>query len=138
MSLTTIRQGIQTRLETISGLRVYDRPPDSINELPCAFILPLSGGYHATMRAASIQYEFEVTLLVSRASDMADAQTKIDPYINPTGSKSILYAIEGDATLGSTVDTCWVANFRDYGGLAYAGEVYFGCKFTLMAKVITV
>ena len=40
-SLTSIRSGLGTRLETISSLLVYDYVPDSI-EPPCAIVGTLS------------------------------------------------------------------------------------------------
>ena len=130
MTLATIRTGLKTRLETISGLRVFERPPDSINQLPTAFILPLSGNYNYAMNTG-IEYNFEITVLVSRAADVADAQTNIDPYIDRSGTKSIYAAVDGDPTLGGACSNCRVTDFRDYGGLAYGGIEYLGVKLSL-------
>ena len=128
MTLATIRTGIQTRLQTISGLRVFDRPPDSVNDYPCALILP-KGGEYDTEFGAGTKYTFEITILVSRAADVDRAQTKIDPYIDRSGAKSVYAAVDGDVTLGGAAETCRVTGFKDYGGFEYGGILYFGVKF---------
>jgi len=130
MSLANIRTGLQTRLEIISGLRVFDRPPDSISQLPAAFIVPLRGAYNYAMNTG-IDYDFEVTLFVARAADVADAQTKLDPYIAREGSKSVYAAIDGDTTLGGACSECIVLEFRDYGGLTYGDTLFLGVKFLI-------
>jgi hypothetical protein len=134
MSIAGIRAGIKTRLATISGLRIYEYPPDSVSEIPAAMILPKSGKYNLTMKNTAMEYEFELTLLVSRAVDVSNAQECIDDYINPSGAKSIQVAIEGDSTLNGAADTSWLIGFRDYGGFLYAGQTYLGCKFDLAVR----
>ena len=134
MGLVAIREGIQTRLKTIRGLKVYDRPPESLGELPAAFVLPISGDYD-TEFGDGIRYDFEITLIVSRAADIARAQSEVDPYIDRSGDKSVYAAIDGDVTLDGNADTCRVTRFKDYGGLTYAGTVYLGVKFEMEAWI---
>lgn len=130
MSLATIRAGLAVRLETIDGLRVYPYPPDSISELPCAYILPKGGDYDTTFDHG-IRYDFEVVLLLAKGADVKYAQLNIDNYINRTGAKSVYAAIDGESTLGGSCDVCRVARFSEYGGLEYAGTVFLGCKWAL-------
>jgi len=129
MTLATTRTGLKTRLETINKLKVFDRAPDSINQLPAAVIVPISGSYNYAMNMG-ILYEFEVTVLVSRA-DAASGQKELDDYIDRSGAKSIYAAIDGDTTLGGVCSESIVREFRDYGGFTYGGTVYLGVKFII-------
>ena len=65
MSLKGIRDAVQTSLDNISGLRVYDTVPDQIQELPAAWVKPNSGTYNDTF-TSGMTHEFECTLLVAR------------------------------------------------------------------------
>ena len=129
MTLSAIRTGLQARLQTIKKLKVYDRPPDSINQFPAAIIVPLGGLYDYAMNTG-IRYQFEVTLLVAR-QELVTAQEILDPYIDRSGTNSIYAAIDGDTTLGGECSECRIAEFRDYGGLSYGGHIYLGVKFII-------
>ena len=105
--ITDIRNGIETRLNTISGLQVYDHEPDATMATPAASIAFDGWTPGETFRGASNPgartYHWVVTLRLSGA--IPEEQWKaLDDYIVPTGSKSILAAIDGDGTLGGIVD----------------------------------
>jgi len=105
--ITNIRNGLQTRLETISGLQVYDHEPDGMSVTPAASIVFAGWTPHetfsATRPAGSATYRFIITVRLSGAVPEEQWQA-LDDYINPTGTNSILAAIDGDDTLGSVVD----------------------------------
>ena len=139
VSIATIRTGIATVLDTISGLRVYTWAPDSINEFPCIYIRPDNGIYPMAMRGANAGVEavFELVLFASRANDAATAQSVLDAYIAPQGSSSIQATIASDRSLNGAADTSWIERFYDYGGLSYGGVDYIGVKFELQVKALT-
>ena len=65
-SFSSIRAGLKTNLETISGLTVYDYVPDFL-EPPIAIIAPLNTlNYDSTMARGADTYEVPVILYISR------------------------------------------------------------------------
>jgi len=137
MGLVNVRLGLKARLETITGLRVFESPPDSINEFPVAFVVPVFGEYFRTGSSTSVKWFFEVTVMVERSSNISDAQTALDPFIDTSGGSSVLAAINGNEDLdyseSPTVDTSWVQSFKEYGTLIYNNVPYLGVKFDLIA-----
>jgi hypothetical protein len=58
MTLATVGAGLAARLDTISGLRVYATPPDSVQELPAAIVAfrGTLATYDHVMGAADVRY----------------------------------------------------------------------------------
>lgn len=129
MSLSGIREAIATALKTISGLRVYDTAPESIGELPAAYILPRGGSYDSTF-GGSMEHRLEVVLLVQRGGSLSEAQDQLDSYLAASGTKSIKAAVDA-ADLTGHADTIRLEGYRDYGGMEFAGQGYLGCKFDI-------
>lgn len=131
-TIAQVMEGIETRLETISGLRVRDIAADQINP-PAAIVgIPPVPNYHATMGRGRFTVEPTVTVLVSAAYDRA-GQHNLAAYANPTGTRSVVVAIEGDKTLGGVVDDCIVVSFEPLG-LQEVGQIgYYGGRFQLRA-----
>lgn len=129
-TILQVMQGIETRLATITGLRVNDVIPDQINPPQAIVGVPPIPRYHATMQRGRFQLEPTVTVLVSAALDRV-GQEALAEYANPTGAKSIITAIEADKTLGGVVDDCIVTSFRPLG-LEEVGLIgYYGGVFDL-------
>lgn len=131
MNLGNIRSGIATRLQTITGLRVHTTVPDDIQP-PAAVIGPPTGVYaDAVGPSTSATVQIPVWVLVSRA-DARTGQNALDDYIDDTGSKSVLAAVDGDNTLGSEVDDCQVQGWENYGAAFTFGDTqYIGVQFNL-------
>jgi len=133
-SLTSIRSGLGTRLETISSLLVYDYVPDSI-EPPCAIVGTLSSlEYDNTFSRGSDTYTIPIQLYVSRV-DAEDSQDTLDGYLAGSGSSSIKFAIEGDTTLGGAVSSARVVEASNYGVYTINSIEYLGVEFEI--EVIT-
>jgi len=131
MAAQTVKAGIKTRLETISKLRVYADAPDSINELPAAYIVQKAPAVPLTMGESIVAVDYDVIVLVSRAGDVDMGQQSLDPYTDATGTYSIRAAINADRTLDSSCACAWLLPPYDYGGLEYNGTTYMGCKFPI-------
>jgi len=127
-----IRDGMKTRLATISGLVEHDTMPKTVPDKDVAIVLygePLvAPAGHGTLVAVGVR----VVVRVSRG-DLKDAQEAIDAYLWPTGAKSIVAAVAGDRTLGGKVqETQW----RETGAIgttedgSMQGEVSFRCTVT--------
>ena len=130
MGLAAIRDGIKTRLGTISGLRSFDTVPESVNEFPAAVVKPSSGELDPAFGDAGPVLIFVITILVTR-QDLATAQDALDPYLDVTGASSIRAAIEGDPTLNSSCDSCRVTRFAEYGAHEHAGILLLGVNIYL-------
>lgn len=122
--------GIEARLGTIDGLRVSEVIQDQINPPQAMVGVPPIPNYHATMGRAKFTVEPTVTLFVSAGVDRV-GQLAMAEYANPTGTRSVVAAIEADRTLGGVVDDCIVIDFQPLG-LEEVGQIgYYGGTFRL-------
>lgn len=112
-TLTDIRDGLVTRLQTISGLRVYSSQMDSIQEYPCAVVILDKLDYVIAVGGYSFQGQFRVAMLTDSGITQ-DAYTQLDAYLDPSGSQSVSAAILGDDTLGGAVDGLIVQTARNF------------------------
>lgn len=130
-TFSSIRDGLKTRLETISGLSAYDYVPDFIDP-PVALIAPLNTlNYDATMARGADTYAVPVILYIARI-DAQTAQDGVDAYLASTGSTSIKAAIEGDPTLGGAAMSVRVISATDYGEYEVTqGTSFLGVTFNV-------
>lgn len=133
MSLKGIRDAVQTSLDNISNLRVYDTVPDQIQELPACWVKPNAGSYNDTF-TSGMTHDFEVTILVARGGNLDEVQDTLDDLLEPTGSGSIPAYIESSSlsTHGSDI---MVIGYRDYGGLEFNGTPFIGAKVDFQVMV---
>jgi len=103
MNPSQVRDGLKTRLQTISGLRAYDLIPDTVVP-PCAVVGQLDFTFDIDNARGLDQAQVDVLVIVQRFSERA-GQDKLDAYLAGSGASSIKTAIEGDRTLGGTVNT---------------------------------
>ena len=122
-TVSAVRDALQVRLATISGLNAYDVWPDSI-QTPAACVLPARGNYHDTFDGRSA-FNFDIMVVV-QAADLKWAQDALDGYLDFSGSSSIAAAIEGDKTLGGSAEGALITGWRDYGDILINGVGYFG------------
>ncbi len=122
-TVSAVRDGLQTRLATISGMHAYDVWPDTI-QTPAALVLPMRGNYHDTFNGRSTM-NFEIMVVVQESS-LKRAQDLLDAYLTFSGASSIAAAIEGDDTLGGAAESAMVTGWRDYGDVAINGVGYMG------------
>jgi hypothetical protein len=120
MNVSSVRDGIKARLQTISGLRAYDVIPDKVTP-PCAIVGQLDFTFDIDNARGLDQASLDVYVIVQRL-DARSGQNKLDEYLG-SGSSSIKSAIEGDRTLGGTVNTLRVTSAE--AGTYIEGEVTF-------------
>ena len=124
------KDGLKTLLETITGLRVYDHAPDSINEFPAAVIMftGRTARDGMTLGGSSFTGRITVTLLVSKG-DSLEAQDELDKYMAPLGSFSIEAAVDADNTWGSKVDDGRLVEVQNVGNREILEGWYVGADF---------
>jgi len=98
-----VRDGLKTRLQTISGLRAYDLIPDTVTP-PAAVVGQLDFTFDIDNARGLDQAQVDVLVIVQRFSERS-GQDLLDSYLSGSGATSIKAAIEGDRTLGGTVNT---------------------------------
>jgi len=121
MNVSNVRDGIKTRLQTISGLRVWDVIPDQVTP-PGAVVGQLDFTFDIDNARGVDLANVDVYVIVQRM-DARSGQNKLDGYLAGSGSSSIKAAIEGDRTLGGTVNTLRVT--RAEAGTYVQGDVTF-------------
>ena len=135
MGIEAIGGGIATRLETITGLRVFapNELPDTISELPCAIIMPPTVEYDTTFTDSN-DYIFRIILLFSK-QDSPSALNELADYTEPTGTYSIVAAIDGDNTLNSTADDSQIRTNTGAGVTVWGGQPFLSTEFELLVWV---
>jgi hypothetical protein len=108
MSTSQVRDGLKTRLQTITGLRVYDLIPEPVTP-PCAVVGQLDLTFDIDNARGLDQATVDIYVIVQRFSERA-GQDKLDGYLAGTGATSIKAAIEGDRTLGGACQTLRVTS----------------------------
>lgn len=128
-TVSELMDGLQARLETISGLRVFSQPADQV-PVPAAIVgFPRTVNYDFVYKRGADRWSFTVILFVSRTEDRT-AQERLGQFLNPTGATSVKTAIEADGTLGGKADSTRVTQATT-GIFTVEGIDYFGSEFTV-------
>ena len=129
-SLSSIREGLKTRLATISGLSIFSFVPDSI-EPPTAVVGVMSSlEYDSTMARGADTYNIPVFLYVSRI-DAQDSQDTLDAFLASSGSSSVKAQVESDITLGGQAQSVRVVEADNYGVYTINNIDYLGVEFMI-------
>ncbi len=137
MAVTTIEdilKALETRLETIPGLRASDIVPGQINPPQAIVGVPEITSYRETMGRGYWTIRPTVTVFVSAGVDRA-GQLKLAKYASVSGSESIPVILESDQTLGGVAKTVVVESFRPLGFEEYGELGYYGGVFTVKITV---
>lgn len=121
MNVSNVRDGLKTRLATITGLRVWDVIPDQVTP-PGAVVGQLDFTFDIDNARGVDLANVDIYVIVQRM-DARSGQNKLDGYLAGSGSSSIKAAIEADRTLGGTVNTLRVT--RAEAGTYLQGDVTF-------------
>ncbi len=113
-SVADIKDGIKTRLATVTGLRAHDTWPDQVN-IPAAIPRLLAGPEQMSMGAGVFRLQFEIILFAAGlAGGLSRAQDAVDVYLK-TVSGGIKTALEADKTLSGNAQTISVGSWQEYG-----------------------
>ena len=127
-----IRDGMKTRLATISGLSNYDVMPKTLPDKDSAVVLYGDPLVSPSAHGSKVNVNLKVVVRCMRG-DLKDAQDAIDAYLWSVGTNSIVAAVYAGRTLGGAVDdTQWLSTgsvgMLDDG--AVQAEINFLCKVT--------
>ena len=110
MTPNGIRTALGVKLDTITGLRVFDYVPDSLAP-PAAVVEPIEVDYDQAMNLGCEFYRAFILVIVGRMSDRS-SQDRLDAYVAESGASSIKAALETDRTLGGACATLVVTSAR--------------------------
>jgi hypothetical protein len=127
-SISELRSGLATNLQTIRGLRVVETLPDVVNP-PMAMLGLSKVEYNQQNQRSMSLYTFQVTVVVGRVSERT-AQAALDVLVAP-GSGSIKYALESDRTLGGKAFDVFVPELSAIGAMSVNGIDYFSAEFSV-------
>lgn len=129
-TIPEIYSALATRLDTISGLTVYDYQPDTVMATPMAFPSLNTIEYHRAMGGGLQTYSFTITVIVGRMDDKT-AQTALHNYSSWSGSASIRETLESDKTLGGVVETLIVQSSANVNAMSNGDNQFLTVDITL-------
>ena len=131
MTLEAAIDGVRAAVAGMAGLtRVYDDPPASLSEFPCAFVVSANGEMSDTgaggLAFHSIAIEiYQAPNITAQAVDGA----KVWPDL-------VFAALRTDPTLGGTVTHIrWPITYQALG-LTYNNVVHYGMRFNVTVKIL--
>jgi len=103
-TVTQLKDGLKTRLDTITNLRAFAQQPDQVNPSLGGIAFPTleSVTYHGLMGNGLVTHVFTISVIVGRAAERT-TQNLMDTYLSY--DSGIRAAIEGDQTLGGVAQT---------------------------------
>ena len=128
-TVSDVSKALRTALTAISGLRVVEYIPDSLNP-PMATVGVDTVNYHGAFRGGNPLYLFTVAVVVARSSDRL-AQKRLDDYLSYGGSQSIRQAIEKDPSLGGCVQTSQVVSGGNVTNINVNDVLYLSVEFAV-------
>jgi hypothetical protein len=128
MSWVTVRTGVKTRLDTITGLSGHSRAALKRTDSAEASVVPSDPMIIPSGHRSQTEVRFTVRVTVVKGS-LEDAQTALDAYIWPTGTDSIIAALRGDTTLSGAVDDVQFLDVTAYEQLAESNSVRADINF---------
>jgi len=97
-TLAQVRDGLEARLDTIDGLRVYKHVPGDAHYPAAVVFPPTHADYRDDLGAGSYTHQWIVMLFVPATVDRQ--QLDLYDFLDRTGPSSIFAVVEADRTLG--------------------------------------
>ena len=111
-TIGALRDALQVRLATISGLHAHDVWPSPLIT-PSAIVMPAGVGLDGVFSGEQFD-GFDIVVAV-QAANLRIAQDAMDPYISRSGASSVQAALEGDKTLGGAAQFVIFDGWQEYG-----------------------
>lgn len=114
-TVTEVKTGLKDAL-AVDGVRTYATA--TMNPTPPALVVhgPTRWTYDADFDGTTT-YTMQVVIYVNPAGDTTRAQTAIDAFLAPAGSRSIRALVDADRTLGGVAHYAHVVGGSDYARL---------------------
>lgn len=119
-TVATLRDAIQVRLATVSGIKSYDVATGGGERMPCAIVYPAA--IERQTAGGTYTYSFMIEAWAPLSGGLRQAQDILDALIDPEASGGIEAALYGDKTLGGIADDIDVSGFQGYGFGSFNAE----------------
>lgn len=128
MNLASVMDAIGTRLDTITGLRVFKFPPDGTISPPAAIVsYPLEYEFDSSYARGSDRMSLPVIVLVGKVSDRK-SRDQLGAFCDGSGSSSVKAVVE--AGTYTAFDTVRVASV-EFDVISVAAVEHAAATFTL-------
>lgn len=125
MNVDAVMTEVADRLKTITGLRVFDHPVDTVNP-PTAIVSLPEITFDLTYGRGTDRYELPVVLAIGKIVDRA-ARANVAPYVAGDGAKSFKAKLD-DATPYTSCDSVTVRTVEfdtySWGSVEYLVAVF--------------
>jgi len=121
----------------VSNSQIYQHPPDSVNQFPAIIPIVESLDMAMVVRGNSFQGTLRIICLVERA-EAKEAWLRMYDMMDTTGSgTSVIAALKADPTLGTSVDSSFIASVQNIGAKSIGEHLYIGFD-VILPFVLTV
>lgn len=127
--VNAIATGLANRIGT-TGLRPFANAPGAVSPPAVVVILNRPAITYGVTMDGEVNMNFLAIVLLSAANDTS-GQVGLNAVISPSGSQSVLAAVQVDPTLGGTCEFAVVTQVATYGIVNYAGQDYIGASFVV-------
>jgi|GEM_PF-3633455 hypothetical protein len=128
MTISGLRTALEAALDGVTGLNGFNFAPNAINSFPAAYVDIINVNYHLDV-GGDATINAEVILVAERVNGVESAQSTIDEYIEASGTKSILAALEA-ATLSTHAKEITVDRWEKVrAGVTINGNTYQAGRF---------
>ena len=128
---TNVFAALKTRIESgVAGLRIHDKAPSAVNELPAGVLIPVSTDPILAMGGTLSTMTVRLTIYVASGSQQ-EASSRAQDYLSPTGATSVIAALVSDPTLGGNVDDAFVRTADAIQREAFQGMDTTVAEFTI-------
>lgn len=124
-----VKTALAAALNTVTGLRAYDRQPDQINA-PMAFPSLQTIDYHGAMSNGLITQTYTITVIVGRVSERS-SEDKLDTFLS-YDQGGVRYAVESDVSLGGVVRGCIVESANGINSIEGNDTLYLAVDFRVV------
>ncbi len=132
ISISALRAGAQTNLDTISALRtVYDYIPDTAPATPSAIVGNVSIDWDDANARGLDAATFSVYVVVSRMSERSGQDT-LDALLAGSGAGSVKTALEAGGTLNGSCSTMRVTRATPIS-ISMGGVEFFAYDYEVEA-----
>lgn len=131
-TLAGIRAGLAAVLDTIPGLEVHDRYPDTPS-CPAAFVIRagIEGDNRRSVSGRAMESAWTVRVLAGSVEHVETSGVVLDGFVEPIAATGIQSVLRADPTLGGA---CEHAHVTDVSGdivSEHAGVAYLAADLTV-------
>lgn len=132
-TLVDYLEALEAALSSIEETAVWRWVPTLVVDYPSLVIMPPSIDYRQAMGAGVLRFDHEIVLLGTAFED--EQQLDLAPYLDVSGTRSVLAAVAADRTLGLADVDCVVMAARPLGLEEVGAYRAWGAAFQVLGAL---